>query len=590
MDIKTLPALILSLSALALGACGSSGGNSEPPPPPAPVAPPPPPPEPTFEERLADLAAHDPNDCRARTPGFEALGGWLANDGRELGDSRVWVGDQGALSDESTHGASVWAAFTDCAVRSTEDQYAPSVERSGVLQTTVLDEDKALGDDRDVIVSSSLQTPYQDVELPEPNPLWFDRLPYLDGERADGQRILDISAAGNDEGKRTGALQNDYFQTFLSQHETALLILVGGYVGEGDERSPAELSSICGAADPLCLFAPWRHHEQGTGTSIATPQVSAALDTVWAVWPDMDILDLRNLAFDCAENMDAREGDTSTERTYSYSNGREFTSTTNTTWGHGVLSLTCLFTPNGGLQDPTTGEAISGGIIGPLAGVVTGASITGVDYTGRDFGYGFARPAVRENFALAATANLGASALGYPLRAQTARSGAYSAPVWRSAQLAAFLTASHGTVGAAVQWQSGHFTLRSGLAVQPEAVGSLTGARAFRAPSTVSGAITAAYGRTLRQGFSAHLQMDYWQTITARGRSLWQSADLSESRISAALVKRFALREGAGRHELALQAAWQSGVAGSLDVAGRSWPVAGVRELGVWLTWRGQTQ
>lgn len=40
-------------------------------------------------------------------------------DGRELGKSRVWVGDSGALKDETTHGARVWRLFTDCAARST---------------------------------------------------------------------------------------------------------------------------------------------------------------------------------------------------------------------------------------------------------------------------------------------------------------------------------------------------------------------------------------------------------------------------------------------------------------------------------------
>ena len=77
------------------------------------------------------------------------------------------------------------------------------------------------------------------------------------------------------------------------------------------------------------------------------------------------------------------------------------------------------------------------------------------------------------------------------------------------------------------------------LAAQPEGVGSLTGSRAFRAPSTLSEAITAAYGRALPHGFSAHGQADYWGTLVTRGRSLWQSAQLSESRFSAALVKRF---------------------------------------------------
>ena len=255
--------------------------------------------------------------------------------------------------------------------------------------------------------------------MPEPG-IW-DEYPYVrpgfldrahDGNR-DGQRLLRIAGAGNDGGKRTSWLQRAGVQLALQESATALLIIVGGYIGEGDERKPADTgqrggSSICGDADPLCLFGPWAGENNTVGTSASTPQVAAALDTAWAVWPDMDVLDLRNLAFDCAENMDAPEGETATTRSYSYSNGRSFTSDTNSTWGHGILSMTCLFTPNGGLQNPVTGNAISGGIYGPVAGPITSASITGVDYTGRDFGYGFAHPVARENFALAATANLSA--------------------------------------------------------------------------------------------------------------------------------------------------------------------------------------
>ena len=107
------------------------------------------------------------------------------------------------------------------------------------------------------------------------------------------------------------------FQLALQESDIALWILVGGYVGEGEDRKPADTgrsggSSICGAADPLCLFAPWAGENNTVGTSASTPQVAAALDTVWTVWPDMDILDLRNLAFDCAENMAAPEGETAT--------------------------------------------------------------------------------------------------------------------------------------------------------------------------------------------------------------------------------------------------------------------------------------
>ena len=587
MNRKTLPLLLLSASALSLAACGSSGGSDNPSPPPAPVAPPPPPPEPTFEERLADLAEHDPNPCRARTPGFEALGGWLKNDGRVLGGSRVWIDDVGELSETSSHGARVWGTFSDCAVRSATENYF-------VSESEFLDAIRA--DGGDLIQSLSSAPAWEDIELPEPG-TWGDNsyVPggilhrWHDGNH-DGQRVLRIQGAGNDAGERTSHLQRATFQLALQESNTALWVLVGGYSGDSDSRRLAGRNpatgqwgpvgtSICGAAEPLCLFGPWQGKD-ATGTSHATPQVAAALDTVWSVWPDMDILDLRNLAFDCAENMSV-EGVSGTERSYSYSNGRSFTSTTNSTWGHGILSLTCLFTPNGGLQNPVTGNAISGGIYGPIAGPLAGAFITGVDYTGRDFGYGFARPVARENWALLATSrNLSAVQAFYGSRSVPQATITVHGAGATGPELTVNLTAAGNALGLTAEWRIRGLTLRGGVAAQPEGVGSLTGSRAFRAPSTVSATITAAYGRALPHGFSMHLQADHWQTVATQGRSLWQDAELSESRISAALVNR------KGRHELALQAAWQSGIAGSLDVDGRNWPVAGLREKGVWLTWR----
>ena len=254
--------------------------------------------------------------------------------------------------------------------------------------------------------------------------------------------------------------------------------------------------------------------------------------------------------------------------------------------------MTCLFTPNGGLQNPVTGNAISGGIYGPVAGPITSASITGVDYTGRDFGYGFARPVARENHALAATANLSAVQPFSGHYASTYVPGTYQGNLWRSGAISVDLTAAAprrgaaprggagNAIGIAVQWQVGNLTIRSGMATQPEGAGSLTGSRAFRAPSTVSAAITAAYGRTLRHGFAAHLQADHWRTLATHGRSLWENARLNESRLSAALVKRV------GQHEFALQGVWRSGLSGSLDVDGRSWALSPRAESGVWLTWR----
>ena len=592
--------LVLAALAVLVSGCGSSGGSSTPPVPPAPVAPPPPPPEPTFDERLADWAAMDPNPCRARTPGFEAFGGWLKDDGREVGASRVWMRDSGELSDASSHGARVWKTLTECGVRANEDHFFSNSSNF----TNMIHMESG-----DVIASISSSPPWEDIPFPEP--VVWGEYPHLgpgnfdiayDGNRENGQRILSIRSAGNEGGKRTSHLQRAGFQLGLQEFDRALWIIVGGYIGEGEDRKPADSglrggSSICGDANPLCLFAPWAGADNVVGTSVSTPQVAAALDTVWAVWPDMDILDLRNLAFDCAEDMPAPEGETAVTRSYSYKNGRTFTSDTNSTWGHGILSLTCLFTPNGGLQNPVTGNAISGGISGPLAGPVAGASIAGVDYTGRDFGYGFARPVVRENLALAAltlTAPRGGAATAN-LRPVQAYSGvyglshvrgAYSGRLWHSGAVSVHLTAAapRGGVGNAMglvtQWQNGNLTLRGGIAAQPEGVGSLSGSRAFRSPSAVSAALTMAYGREFRPSLSVHLQADHWRTVATRGRSLWDGAELRESRLTAALVQR------AGRHEISLQGVWRSGLSGSLDVSGRNWALASQAERGVWLTWR----
>ena len=594
---------LLLAPALFLSGCGSSGGTDNPPAPPAPVAPPPTQ-EPTFAERLQEWADMDPNPCRRRTPGFEALGGWLKDDGRDVGESRVWVSDSGALREEDgswadTHGARVWQTFIDCAVRSDETQYnyfLVEERRSARNFVKLIREDGG-----DFILSQSIGS-NKASEIPEPGVWWerevdtgsyhnvdcgdgpgvgechvLDRL--HDGENGsaiNGQRVLWVRPAGNDDGEMTAHVYHGGIQLALQEWRTSLVIITAGYSGTPENPDPTTGSSICEGAEALCLFARY-DSPIGSGTSHSTPMVSAALDTVWAVWPEMDVLDLRNLAFDCSQNQDPRAGESSTERTFKYSNGRSFTSSTNPTWGHGVFSLTCLFTPNGGLQDPTTGNAISGSIYGPIAGPVTGASITGVDYTGRDFGYGFAHPVARENLALAATSNLRSVAAISGEGAYRYGFGSVNGRLWERGALRVDLTAAgaaHGgggdAIGIAAHWQVGNLTIRSGIASQPEGAGSLTGSRAFRAPSTLSAAVTAAYAKALPHGFSLHVQADHWRTVATRGRSLWESAELSESRFGASLVKR------AGRHEFAVQAAWQSGLAGSLDVDGRSWPVGGL--------------
>ena len=227
-----------------------------------------------------------------------------------------------------------------------------------------------------------------------------------------------------------------------------------------------------------------------------------------------------------------------------------------------------------------TGNAISGGIYGPVAGPITSASITGVDYTGRDFGYGFARPVARENWALlAASRNLSASQPFFGNRSVPHAATKVLGAGATGPAVAANLTVAGNALGLAAEWRTRGLTIRGGVAVQPEGVGSLTGARAFRAPSALSVAMTAAYGRDLGQGLSLHVQVDHWRTLATRGRSLWESASLSESRISAALVKRI------GANEFTLQGVWRSGLSGSLDVSGKAWALAPKVERGLWVTW-----
>ena len=84
--------------------------------------------------------------------------------------------------------------------------------------------------------------------------------------------------------------------------------------------------------------------------------------------------------------------------------------------------------------------------------------------------------------------------------------------------------------------------------------------------------------------FKASFSHEHGRPLPARRRL----GSLSVSRVYAALGKRFAPREGGGRHEFALQAVWRSGLSGSLDVDGRSWALSPRAESGVWLTWRRQ--
>ena len=633
MRMQISKVLVLVAMAAISSGCGSSGGTSTPPAPPAPVTPPPPPPEPTFEQRLRDLAAHDRNPCRALSPGFEAFGGWITNDGRELEASRLWQTDSGSLDDEDSHGFGVRRTLDECAVRDL------GVYISNATIWDVLEREKP---DKPLVWSVSISRP----RAFDPDYIWpgwtnppnsfpdllnsesdyeYDVLgvqslgnfgfatprPLADGtsHAAGRQGVVDwidenaADIADEDERERlrelaqgwipiaekydwrmpTTSETNQVFLNAVESVDTALWLLIGGYQknSSGDYEIHPH-SSVCGKTGPLCLFGQWTNRY--AGTSNTTPQVAAGLDAVLAVWPDMPLLDVRNLAMECADYQAPPDGSDSSTHTvttteFTYSTGRASSYDSNEWWGAGVFSLTCLFTPNGSLRDRRTDQIVSGGIYGPVAGPITGATISGVDYTGRDFGYGFAYPVARENFAMAATANL-RPAQAIPGHYATYAPGAFRGKLWQRGAVSVDLTASGNAIGAVAQWQVGNIIVQSGIATQPEGVGSLRGSRAFRAPSAVSAAVTAAYGKALPHGFAAHVQADHWRILATHGRSLWENARLNESRLSAALVKRI------GAHEISLQGVWRSGLSGSLDVDGRSWALSPRAESGVWLTWR----
>ena len=554
----------------------------------------------------------------------------------------MWIADTGigpaaeGHPNKGGHGSSVWSVYEDCTAatvntdqyfESTRDQFYRAMFRA--LSADGRDAIESVSRAGSDIADHDNWQPVSEIAFGRRNSMSFN---------ADhtGQRILQVQSIGNTRGEPSGAGSTLYQRDW----ENALWIGVSGWLNDSkgdDDESPSGLlrdrakpknpyveGNHCEPMQMLCVVAPFgvfyrditfrdsdgkyyyanddrtlsdrerlnldgtprEHTSYAIGTSISAPHVAAALDSIWVVWPNMDILDLRNLAFDCAKNMPVGQGETVTEYTFSYTNGRKFTSKTTPAWGHGMFDLECMFTPNGGLQDPTTGEAMAGGIIGPMNGAVVSAFLTGQDYTGRDFGYGFARPVARENFALLANANLSndaGAAVNGPLLAN------------RSGSVRLDLTAAGNAMGASASLATrtpggGALILRTGLVMQPEGAGSLEGSRSFRAPSTLSTAISAVWGAGVPvtaftgRALSFHIQADHWRTVAAVGRSMWQDAQLRESRLSASLVKRI------GKHEISLVGQWQSGLDGALQVNGREWAVNGAGNSGVQFVWRMKTR
>ena len=128
----------------------------------------------------------------------------------------------------------------------------------------------------------------------------------------------------------------------------------------------------CGVLRDGCFLLPYYTSPSGHhGTSFAAPRLTAVIDTLWLVWPNLTNLDMHRLLRTCASDL----GDPGVDPIF----------------GQGLLELECLLNPSGGLQIPTAQVAgLSGSLIGPST---TDTSLATQDDFGRGFSYNAARTA-----------------------------------------------------------------------------------------------------------------------------------------------------------------------------------------------------
>ena len=537
------------------------------------------------------------NPCQRGTVGFENFGGWLSSNGRydTTTEGRVWrYTDAGA-----SHNAGVYRALRDC----TNDERDFTREIFHMETPSIPEAFSDLPADTDKrIVLLDLRIPSVGEHLDGARPTegtsrwtdyyggWFTD-DYTDDSDIGTTKFLLIQPLGDwgygseenwdtqveawdkddmdeetletnmgtwkatarNNGWRLPSIQEGTAEgaAAIANADNALWIVVGGYSGTGATREPHENSAVCGEMMQLCVFAPWSYPGNSTsGTAVAAAQTAAVLDSFLLLWPDYDLLELRDFVFQCAEDMGEPRVDSR--------------------WGHGILNTACLFSPQGDLIDPRTGAAISGGIYGPV-GNIFGDAITGFDRTGRDFAYPVTRWRWRDNEALLAIS--GAESAPEPFPGQGIRTyapGISRATLIESGPFQAQIAAAGDALAAISQWRAGGlwklpgaFTFRGGFAMQPEGAGSLSGERAFRAPATFSSAFSFAWQHSFSANLSLHAKGQYWMTLAAQPRSLWTGMQLSEVRASASLVYQHK------RSQITLQAQYFGGLGGQLHVAER---------------------
>ena len=144
--------------------------------------------------------------------------------------------------------------------------------------------------------------------------------------------------------------------------------LDGNSVASGSSNCGSELMNICLGSD----YSVSVDGRSGSlrGNSFAAPNVAGGLVTVAALFPEVDIQRLDDLAFECAEDLGVPGVDA--------------------IYGHGRFSLMCMITPEGVIRLPDGYSPLKKGGISIPMGSVTGLSVssmTDVDSYGRSFTY-----------------------------------------------------------------------------------------------------------------------------------------------------------------------------------------------------------
>ena len=206
----------------------------------------------------------------------------------------------------------------------------------------------------------------------------------------------------------------------------------------GDDH---RFNAYCGVLRDGCFILPYyRSPNNSEGTSFAAPRLTAVIDTLWLIWPNLTHLSMHRLLSTCASDLGATGVDP--------------------IFGQGLLDLECLVQPSGGLQIPTVQVA---GLSGSLIGLsTTDTSLATQDDFGRHFDY----TAVRTNTHARSFNPLVNAHVHTPSQSTVLAVDQDSASAWVSYRLLGGLSMSLGAVyeqdSLLGTYGTGHFQIQDG--------------------------------------------------------------------------------------------------------------------------------